>query len=540
MKGHLVVLSLSILIIADVKSQHSNLSIIPEPYQVTVNQGNYVINKDVKIVLQNSFSNPMREAKRIQIILEEFAGIKIEISTDAVDYSKNQIRLIEDHQIKNTEGYLLHIEKRGITLKAPSSQGLFYACQTLQQLFPVSLEGKETKILPYCTIEDFPRFSFRALMVDPARHFLPVDDLIRYIETMAMYKFNKLHIHLTDDQGWRIEIKRYPQLTEIGSWRSETEGDGKKHGGYYTQDQLKELVEYAKAHFIEMIPEIEMPGHSMAALAAYPELACFPDAFEVRTSMGIEKNLICAGDENVYNFYDDVFKELATIFPYPEIHLGGDEAPTDKWEVCPKCQNTMKLNGLENEHDLMVYFFKRINDLLTKYDRKPLLWYEETVSHYPEGSTVYLWRNGTAERVLQATREKGLQLICSPGEHSYFDYPQSKGDKMYLPDWMPILTLEQVYDFDPGYGLSKNKQNHIIGVEACLWGENIKDIDGLFYMTFPRAFALSEAGWSAMENRSWDSFSKKLNKNLMFLLERGVNFRPPVELYKNIPLPLEQ
>lgn len=532
MRKLLVVLSLSILIIADVKSQNSNLTIIPEPYQVTVNQGKYVIGNDVKIVSQQGFSNTMPEAQLIQKILEENTGIKVEISTDEVDYARNQIRLIEDNQIKNPEGYLLNIGKPGITLQAPSRQGLFYACQTLQQLFPVSLEGKETNILPYCTIEDFPRFSFRALMLDPARHFLPLDDLKKYIETMAMYKFNKLHIHLTDDQGWRIEIKKYPQLTEIGSWRDETEGDGKKHGGYYTQDQLKELVAYAKAHFIDIIPEIDMPGHSMGALAAYPELACFPDTFEVVTSIGIEKNLMCAGNENVYNFYDDVFEELASIFPYPEIHIGGDEAPTDKWEVCPKCQNAIKINGLENEHELMAYFFKRINELLVKYDKKPLLWYEETVSHYPEGSTVYLWRNGTAERVLQATREKGLKLICSPGEHAYFDYPQSKGDKMYLPDWMPILTLEQVYYFDPGYGLSKNEQKHIIGVEACLWGENIKDIDGLFYMTFPRAFALSEAGWSVMENRSWDNFSRKIDKNLMFLLERGVNFRPPIELYK--------
>ena len=247
---------------------------------------------------------------------------------------------------------------------------------------------------------------------------------------------------------------------------------------------------------------------------------------------GVEKKLMCAGNENTLKFYENVFAELSTIFPYPEIHIGDDEAPTEKWEICPKCQSMIKANNLENEHELMAYFFQQINGLLQKHGKEPMLWYEETVSHYPKGSTVYLWRLGSAERVLSATREKGLKLICSPGEHAYFDYPQSRNDKMYAADWMPILTLEQVYKFDPGYGLPENEQEHIIGVEGCLWGESVKNIDRAFYMTYPRALALSEAGWSEMENRSWENFNNKLEKHLMFLLGNGVNFRPPVELIK--------
>ncbi|MDN5202248.1 beta-N-acetylhexosaminidase [Fulvivirgaceae bacterium BMA10] len=534
MRSLMLIASVIVIFSFCVEAQVNQLKIIPEPQDLEIQEGAFVLNNDLTIHLDKQFAVALPEVTLLQQIIQHEVSIKVKVLSGKISsFAKGQITIRRDQRFKDPEEYILSIDKNGILITTSERHGLFYAIQTLHQILSFQLTDKNDYKLPTIKIHDQPRFGYRALMLDPARHFLPIKDLKKYIDIMAFYKFNKLHLHLTDDQGWRIEIKQYPKLTEIGSRRKETDGDGKAHEGFYTQEQLRELVAYARTKFIDVIPEVDMPGHSLAVLASYPDLACFPGEFEVRTTPGVAKDLVCAGSEDVYSFYDAIIGELASVFPYPKIHIGGDEAPTDHWEKCSQCQGIIETKDLDGEHDLMAYFFDRINKTLTKHKREPMLWYEENVNTYPKGSTVFLWRLGTAERVIKATRQKGLNLISSPGEYAYFDYPQSSSDKIYAPSWMPVLSLEQAYQFDPGYGLPESKQDHIIGVEGCIWGEGVKDIDKAFYMTFPRALALSEAGWSVMRNRSWQNFSLKIKQHLNFLLERGINYRPPTELYKS-------
>ena len=326
---------------------------------------------------------------------------------------------------------------------------------------------------------------------------------------MASYKFNYLHLHLTDDQVWRIQIKKYGKLTIIGSKRKETDGNGKQHKGYYTQKQLKKLVAYAKTKHVEIIPEIDMPGHRMSVLAAYPKLACFPRDFEVRITPSVSKELLCAGKKEVYEFYEDVISQVASIFPNSQIHLGGDEAPLYQWRKCPNCQETMYDLGLKNEEKLMSYFLDRINKMLLKQNKSSILWYENSVKSYPENSTLVLCRNERPDKRMHEIKSRGFNMINCYGRNTYFNYPQWSTDVPYA-DWMSILTLKKAYQFDPVRGLSEKDSEFIIGIEGCLWGEYIPNIDRAFYMTYPRALALSEAAWSTENNRSWGRFKTKL------------------------------
>ncbi|UNY97238.1 beta-N-acetylhexosaminidase [Zhouia spongiae] len=522
----LMIFSVILLKATIVLSQENRLAIIPEPNYMELKEGVFEVKHNLKMNSSVEFQEIIDTTDYVKDVLEEV--FKVSITREAK--SSSDIIITRDHTLAE-EAYVIDIRPDRIHIKVKNTTGFFYATQTLRQILFQSRVFKGSKTIPICYIKDEPRFSYRALMLDPARHFLPFEDIKKFIRAMSFYKFNKLHLHLTDDQGWRMEIKKYPELTSVGAWRDETEGDGVKHGGFYSQSQMKELVRYAKAYHIDIIPEIDMPGHSMSVLAAYPQLACFLDDFKVRTTPGVDKNLLCAGNDKVPGFYDDIIREVTTIFPYNKIHIGGDEAPTDNWEQCLKCQQKIKREGLKDEHGLMSAFFNKMNQILKKYNRQPMLWYEENVTSYPEGSTVFLWRKGTAERVVKATGEQGLKLICAPGEYAYLDYPESAAEKRYTFDWMQTLPLHQVYDFDPGYGLSAEDQRHIIGIEGCVWGERVYNINRAFYMTYPRALALAEAGWTATMNKSWERFSCKLQSNLVFLLNEGINFRVPFELF---------
>lgn len=523
-------LLLAFFCVIEIFSQQNNLNIIPEPLVLEIKAGAYKIKENCTISLQNDFNEAMPSALFLQTLIKNKSGIFSVINRNASPRSKGNISIIKEEKITNEEEYYLDIDKSGIQIKASNQKAVFYAIQTLSQLFAGFNTKSANNTLPMVFIHDKPRFPFRALMLDPARHFLKVADLKKYIDAMARYKFNALHLHLSDDQGWRVEIKSLPKLAEISSIRKETDGDGIVHKGYYTQEQLKELVKYAQERNVEIIPEIDVPGHNVAALAAYPELSCDQQPLQVSTIAGVSKELLCAGNEKVYEFYEKIIAELTSIFPSKKFHIGGDEAPLDKWKKCSHCQSKIEKEHLKNEQDLMGYFFKRIGTILDKYEKQPLIWYELDVPQYPKNSSMYLWRYGTAKQVVETTRKEGYKLICSPGEHAYFDYPQQEND---LPnvDWMPQLSLKQVYDFDPTYGLPTEQSKHIIGVEACLWGESIKTLDRAFYMTFPRALAFSEAGWSEMKNRNWDNFKSKIPFHLNELLNKGINYRPPVELY---------
>ncbi len=425
------------------------------------------------------------------------------------------VTAIDTVSFSNPEAYRLEVTPRKVQITGGSPAGVFYGIQTLRQL--VDPNGH----IPCVTIEDEPRFAHRGLMLDPARHFLPIEDIERFIDAMAMYKFNVLHLHLTDDQGWRVEIKKYPRLTETGSVRTETDGNGVPHSGFYTQDELRHLVAYAQERHIEIVPEFDIPGHSVAAVASYPWLACKTiDTLAVRTTAGVSPDLLCAGNDSTVAFIRDVMREIAAIFPSPRFHIGGDEAPMDRWAECPKCQARKAALKLEDEPELMGWLLGQAAEALAETGKKPMLWYETNVPNYPAGATMYSWRMGLTPAVIDSAAVHHWPVVLAPGEHAYFDYPQAADERPKGGEWMPVLTLRQAYAFKP-------QSTPATGVEATLWGEYIPTIERAFYMAFPRALALSEAAWSLPENRSWERFKAKLPGQLRLLKQANIPFRQP-------------
>lgn len=496
------------------------ISVVPQPNEISFRKEKCRLDRTVIFEIDKTFDSLQEE---LSLLFP---------TDDNSSKSTLKVSVKQDHSINNQEGYILDIQPKVIIIKSKEKAGAFYAIQTLKQLVAQSKYNR-SNFITCMKINDAPRFAYRALMVDPARHYWKMEDLKKYIDAMAQYKFNFLHLHLTDDQGWRIEIKKYPKLTEIGSKRTDFEGDKRNNEGYYTQDQMRELVQYALQRNVQIIPEFDVPGHSDAAIAAYPELSCNDTIIKVRNVAGVSKNLLCVSKENVFRFIDDVITELSDVFPCSYFHIGGDEAPLDKWIENPSVQDLKKRLQVTDNHQLVSYFFSRVNESLVKNGKQPLVWLELETPEYPKNSIMYLWRYNTTPEVLERAKKDGFKVICSPGEYAYFDYPQWKND---LPNvgWMPTLTLQRVYEFNPSFSLNKEEEKqYIFGVEATLWGESVKDLFRAFYMTFPRAFAMAEAGWTEMPNRSWENFVKKLDFQLDYLLKQGVNYRPPVELYKD-------
>ncbi len=494
-----------------------NVSVVPEPNRISFETEKCLIYKNLQFEIDNSFTSIQKEIENFWI-------------SDQKPTSKMVVSIQKDEKISHREGYTLHIQPNKILIKASNKAGAFYAAQTLKQLF-FSAKNLQQNFIRCMKIEDAPRFAYRALMIDPARHYWKTEDLKKYIDAMAQYKFNYLHLHLTDDQGWRIEIKKYPKLTEIGSKRTDFEGNKRNNEGFYTQNEMKELVAYASERNVEIVPEFDVPGHSDAAIAAYPELSCNDTIINVRTTAGVSNNLLCVSKENVFEFIDDVITELSEVFPCRYFHIGGDEAPLDKWLETPSVKDLKQKLHITENHQLMSYFFSRVNQSLVKNNKQPLIWFELDVPEYPQNSIMYLWRYNTTPQVLERAKKDNFQVICSPGEYAYFDYPQWKDD---LPNvgWMPTLTLERVYEFNPAFSLNKEEEKkYIWGVEATIWGESVKDLFRAFYMTYPRALALSEVGWTQMPRRNWKNFTQKLDFQLKYLLHQGVNYRPPVELH---------
>ncbi|HEY2762370.1 MAG TPA: family 20 glycosylhydrolase, partial [Pirellulales bacterium] len=350
-------------------------------------------------------------------------------------------------------------------------------------------------------------------------HFFTVDDVKRFLDLMAFYKFNTFHWHLTEDQGWRIEIKKYPKLTEVGAWRDD--GNGGKYGGFYTQDQIREVVAYAAARHIHVVPEIEMPGHSQAALAAYPELSCTGGPFTVGTRWGIYKDVYCAGKDHTFDFLQDVLAEVMDLFPGEFIHIGGDECPKDRWEACPDCQAQIKVEGLHDEKELQSYFIKRIDTFVSSKGRRIIGWDEILEGGLAPGAAVMSW-HGTTGAV--AAVKADHDVVLSPTSNCYFDYPQAKSlDQVKASG--NLLPLEKVYSLNPmPKELSDQQATHVLGAQANLWTERIENPARLDYMTYPRACALAEVVWSPAENRSWDDFQSRLTRQLKQLGALKVNY----------------
>ena len=426
------------------------------------------------------------------------------------------------------EGYRLKIDRTGGSLTATTPAGLFYGFQTLKQL-------TQDHKCPFVEITDVPRFAWRGMHLDVSRHFYDKAFVKRYIDLLAAHKLNVFHWHLVDGPGWRIEIKKYPKLTEIGAWRIDKRNqpwdwratelcfDGKTdkaYGGYYTQDDIREIVQYAKERFVTIIPEIEMPGHSYAALVAYPELSCHPDTIRKDGLRGMDT--FCAGNEKTVEFLKNVLDEVAALFPdAPYIHVGGDEVSPIAWSNCPKCQAKMQELGLKKAEDLQPYFMGRIAQHLAAKKRKMIGWDEIAAGKLPDDAAVMVWRD-TA--VVRQVIGQGHPVVLAPGSHLYFDHAQ-RNPKTEPPNAGGLVTLEKVYSFEPVLkDLPEAQQKLILGVEACLWTEHVQTPKYAEYMLLPRLGALAEVAWSPTEKRDWANFQKRLPGYLDWLKVQG--YRP--------------
>jgi hexosaminidase len=429
----------------------------------------------------------------------------------------------------NKERYSIKVDDSGIRIEGASTKAVFYAIQSVKQLL-VSNSTETLGKIPFVEIDDEPRFKYRGMHLDVARHMFPVEFIKKYIDLMAFHKFNTFHWHLTEDQGWRIEIKKYPKLQSIAAYRQETMNghysdnprtfDGKKYGGFYSHDDIREIVSYAAKKYVDVIPEIEMPGHSLAALSAYPELACTEGPFEAATTWGVFEDVYCP-TEKTFEFLVNVLEEVATLFPSKYIHIGGDECPKTRWMESAFCQELIKEEGLKDEHELQSYFIGRIEKYLNSIGKQIIGWDEILEGGLAPNATVMSWRG--IQGGVEAAKSKH-QVIMSPTTHCYFDYYQSKSPNEPLAIG-GFLPLEKVYEFEPiPEALSDEEAQYIIGAQCNLWTEYIKTPEQVEYMVYPRACALAEVNWSRKEDRDFEDFSLRLGSHLERLSKMNVNF----------------
>lgn len=501
-------------------------TLIPQPAMLRLCGGKpLTLRKIWKFEFADGLSNEAMHAERILRSRQPRtkAGRLVATATLSLDI---------DSTLADDEAYTLHVYEKGIRIAGRTSAGVFYGLMTLDQL--LRADGSETGAaeIPQLTIEDSPRTHVRELMVDPCRIFVPFGELKAFVPEMARYKLNALHLHLVDDQAWRIEIKAYPRLTQESSSRVGMDDMQMPISGFYTQAQMRELVEYAALYHVQIVPEIEMPGHEVAAIHAYPQLTCGEKAVPIRTTCGVSNELLCAGNEFTYTFLGNVFRELSAIFPSPYIHLGGDEAGVPAlgcWTGCEKCQALKKNLGIkdnrrEDNWRLQKYLFDRIIDTLrTQYGKTPMFWYESDFKQIQPGCVTFAWRGGLTKDALDAAVASNARIMLCPGEHCYFDYPMAGGDMPEVNWGMPTTTLQQTYALDPGWGMGKEfEEKNLFGVAGTLWSECVNSPERIYYQAYPRALALAEAGWSPQSVRSWEGFVRRLAPAVKDMLRRGV------------------
>ncbi len=498
------------------------VSIIPMPVNVQEKADSFLLNKRTVLVAGNEADK--QTAALFNSWLKELTGYELDVAPQGTD---NAILLHSGTDTTNAEGYTLDVNNKTITINGNSSAGTFYGVQSLIQLLPV--EKASAMYVPGVHIEDAPRFAYRGLHLDVSRHFFPVEFIKKYIDLMAMHKYNTFHWHLTDDQGWRIEIKRFPRLQEVASKRKETmaghynEGkyDGKPYGGFYTQEQVKEVVKYAAEHFVTVIPEIEMPGHALAALAAYPNLGCTGGPYEVGTRWGVLDDVFCAGNDSVFTFLESVMEEVLPLFPSRYVHIGGDECPKVRWEKCPKCQARIKALGLKDEHALQSYFIQRMEKYLNAHGKQIIGWDEILEGGLAPNATVMSWRG--IEGGITAAKQHH-DVIMTPGDYCYFDHYQSKSktEPLAIGGYLPV---SKVYEYEPiPAELTADEAKYIKGAQANLWSEYIASPEHMEYMVYPRATALAEVLWSPADKRDYNNFVERLKVHLKRLDLKKVNY----------------
>jgi len=518
-----------------VMNSEADLAIIPAPVSVKGLKGKFVFSDKSRIILGTPGDDTKLAADFLATLVKNPTGMEISIE-EGNKPAVGSVFMAVDTSVKNVEGYDLSVTGKKIIIKAGSAAGLFYAVQTLRQLMPVEVEKPEITqgieiSVPACEIADEPDFAYRGLHLDVGRHVFPVESIKRYIDMIALHKMNTFHWHLTEDQGWRIEIKKYPRLTEVGAFRKETlvgHGsrkpfvfDGKPYGGFYTREEVKEVVEYAEDRFITVIPEIEMPGHALAALASYPELSCTGGPFEVYSRWGVVEDVFCAGREETFRFLEDVLTEVIDLFPSEYIHIGGDECPKVRWEKCPLCRKRIKEEGLKDERELQSYFIQRIEKFLLSKGRRIIGWDEILEGGLAPEATVMSWR-GTAGGI-EAAKQKH-NVIMTPSRYVYLDYYQCEpqGEPLAIGGYLP---LERVYSYDPlPADLAPEEQKYILGIQGNLWTEYIQTAEQLEYMAFPRAFAIAESGWTPARLKDFEDFLARLGILKMRYDIIGINY----------------
>ncbi|MDB5026053.1 MAG: family 20 glycosylhydrolase [Mucilaginibacter sp.] len=542
------------------QSKDGGIAIIPEPVTLTKKAGEYVLPKRVIIV-----SNTQPEMQQVINLLRERLSIPTGAKVTVLNSSQiAAVRLILNKKtdtLLGKEGYRLAVTKKGIFIRANGPAGLFYGAQTLVQLFPKEIVSAARVrnirwVSPCVAITDYPRFKWRGLMFDVARHFFTKAEVEAYIDNMAKYKLNLLHMHLTDDEGWRIEIKSLPRLTTVGAYNVKKVGyfgsfsppeanEPRDYGGFYTQDDIREIVKYAKERFVDILPEIDVPGHSLAAVVAYPELSCTPGADQYHTRSGEHfmdftkngikagiDNTLCPANEKVYEFLDKVLTEVAGLFPFGYIHMGGDECAKNFWEQSDAIKALMQKEGLKTQQEVQSYFEKRVEKIVESKGKKFMGWDEILEGGLGPDATVMSWRG--MKGGIEAAK-MGHEVVMSPTTFAYLDYMQA--DPVIEPRVYATLRLNKTYEFEPAPDSVDSKL--IIGGQANLWTEQVYNVRHLEYMTWPRAFAISEAVWSPKSRRNFDDFFSRVEKHFDRFNIAEIKYAPsvydPVFTAKSMP-----
>ena len=514
------------------KPQPQPFQVIPMPAEVSLSDGSFCV-KGVAVSVDSALDAPSRAAvSRFVQALETATGRPVKTGEGGLHFGLNPNLAAEQ--------YYIQVKQDGALVEASALNGFVYACETLKQMLPAAIYGNKKAsgnwVLPCVTILDQPRFGYRGAHLDPCRHYWSVEETKRIIDVMAAYKLNRLHWHLTDDQGWRIEIKRFPKLTEVGAWRRGTQigkdrntNDGIPHGGFYTQEQLRDVVAYAAARGITVVPEVELPGHSAAALASYPELGCTGGPYEVFCSWSGAADIMCAGSEAVFTFLEGVFQELTDIFPSEYYHIGGDECFPPRrpapWELCPKCAARMRSLGIRKgpgaKHELQGYVTARVQKILSGLGKKIIGWDEILEAELTPGATVMSWR-GVKGGIEAAS--KGFDVIMAPNSYMYIDYYQGQEkdkEPLAIGGYNPV---EKVYSYEPMDGMPEGAEDHILGVQCNLWTEYIATPEHLEYMLLPRLCAAAEVQWCAPGAKDFKRFDASLDHTFQILDAMGVNY----------------
>ncbi len=513
----------------------SEIALIPQVKKMTLGQSSFKFTKSTKFVVESVDQEVI--AGQFANMFEKSAGWKPQVVVGGNEGS-NQVYFKTD-QVMGPEAYSIKIQQNRIEIKAAKPAGFFYATQTIRQLLPAGIESQQKQaniewLVPVVSINDSPAFKWRGFMLDVSRHFFPKEDVLKMIDNLSLHKINTLHLHLVDDQGWRIEIKKYPKLTSVGAWRVDREdkpwggrpaqepGEKATYGGFYTQADIKEIVAYAQAHFINVVPEIEMPAHVMSALASYPQFSCKGKPLTVPPG-GVWPitDIYCAGNDSTFLFLQDVLTEVIDLFPSKYIHVGGDEATKTEWGKCPKCQKRIKEEKLKNVEELQSYFMKRMEKFINSKGKVLLGWDEILEGGLPAEATVMSWRG--FQGGIEAANA-GHDVVMTPTSDCYFDYYQGPMDQEPLAIG-GYLPLSKVYNFNPiAPEISAEGAKHILGGQANLWTEFVPNFKHLEYMAFPRIAALAEAVWSPKEVKNWDDFSRRIKLFMKRYDQLGINY----------------